>query len=97
MTPDTCPHCGAPKRCPSCAGMEYQCGSWAAGRTARIQSPECARYVRVRISQLRRMAEQAFRVWDRLPPGKKTIRHAQQLDHFRCACLREIDRLRGGA
>jgi hypothetical protein len=90
MTPDTCPHCGAP----GC--VTFACGSeWEEGKL--VQSPECARYVRVRISQLRRMAEQAFRVWDRLPPGKKTIRHAQQLDHFRCACLREIDRLRGGA
>jgi hypothetical protein len=49
------------------------------------------------------MAEQAFRVWDRLPlwdrlpPGRKTIRHAQQLARFRSACLREIERLRGGA
>jgi hypothetical protein len=108
MTPDTCPHCGAPKRWPSCAGMEYQCGSWAASNGAKVQSPECARYVRTRISQLKRMStasalHDAFRrhcEWSML--RRPTI-ESHELDpweklvRFRQRCLREIDQLRGGA
>jgi hypothetical protein len=72
--------------------MEYQCGSWAAGRTARIQSPECARYVRVRISQLRRMAECAYLKW-----MDSSSKRSFRLWDLSEDCLREIDRLRGGA
>jgi len=95
--PDTCPFCRARRDEYSAGENHWECGSFhfhAAGRDP-YQSQTCARYVRTLISQLRRMAEQAFRVFDRLPHGKKTVRHAQQLDRFRTSCLREIDRLQG--
>lgn len=98
MTTDTCPFCGASVY----AGVAYPVYACRTVRTrdvaredVALQSPECARYVRTRISQLKRMAEQAFRVWDRFLSGRKNIRHAQRIDRFRRACLREIDRLRG--
>lgn len=99
--PDTCPYCGAP-RCaePNGTRKHWQCGSYRVWSVemqegVNIQSPECARYVRTRISQLRRMADAAFRVWHTLPHGRQKARHAARLTRFRAACLREIDRLRG--
>jgi hypothetical protein len=106
MTPDTCPHCGAPRYVNG-----YSCGSlytWDLSMWKLVQSPECARYVRTRISQLKRMStasalHDAFRrhcEWSmlqrptfenhELDPWEKLVR-------FRQRCLREIDRLRGGA
>ena len=52
MTPDTCPYCGAPSFVRGRNYIEWTCGS-----SNERQSPECARYVRTRISQLRRMAD----------------------------------------
>lgn len=94
MTPDTCPYCGAPKRYNACAGIEYSCGSWAADNGAKVQSDNCARYVRTRISQLRRMAQRAEEmtrwVWWRRSKSKH-----DRVVRFRATCIREIDRLRG--
>lgn len=94
MTPDTCPFCGAPKRYAACAGMEYSCGSWAAGNGAKVQSDNCARYVRTRISQLKRMSQRASVV------ASWALIHGSETQHnrvvrFRFACLRKIDQMKG--
>lgn len=52
MTPDTCPHCGAPLD----GQNGWACGTFQSFDRVRwwpVQSPECARYVRTRISQLK--------------------------------------------
>ena len=94
MIADACPYCGAAKRYPSCAGMEYGCGSWAAENGAKVQSTECARFIRLRISQLRRMAHTAWlRAGHSLNANLR--RKRSQYDRFAAACLAEIERLRG--
>lgn len=57
---------------------------------------QCARYVRVRISQLRRMAHTA---WLRAAHHPLCLVNGRRdrYNRFAAACLREIDRLRGGA
>jgi len=87
MTPDTRPYCGAPL-VPE-AEEWYECGTnWMS------QSPECARYVRVRIAHLRRMIQCAWGDWDR---HFNTPKQDERIERFARACLRKIDRLRGGA
>ena len=107
MIADACPYCGAAKRYPSCAGMEYGCGSWAAENGAKVQSTECARYIRLRISQLRRMADlidEKTREWGRIldgvpkeyrMEGSWRRRWMRRMRALRTACLAEIERLRG--
>jgi len=112
MTPDTCPHCGAEPQGASRGWEQWFCGThWievAPGRWKTHQSPECARYVRTRISQLRRMAEGAASARNRA--GYYSEKHRgeflsierdeairSRLQQFQNACIREIDRLRGGA
>lgn len=111
MTPDTCPHCGAELldevpghwRQWGCSTVEYL----NVGAPFLRPSPECARYVRTRISQLKRMAESCevrFDRWcngyilaeERFPEWWIHRRH-DQYRRVAAACLREINRLRGGA
>lgn len=70
MTPDTCPYCGTPRPTSSdfvpAYAKSWRCGTLATrgsevAKWRITQSPECARYVRVRISHLRRMAEDSRR------------------------------------
>lgn len=102
MTPDTCPYCGAPR-----SGEGRERIYWSCGTNSARQGRQCARYVRVRISQLRRMAD-AARSWIAImdqsdsfsadEPGAEWIkRNRLRLDRLLSDCLREIDRLRGGA
>lgn len=93
MSPDTCPFCGASVY----AGVAYPVYACRTVRTrdvaredVALQSPECARYVRTRISQLKRMISCAWSIWDRT----FSPRHCGQIERFVDACLREIDRLR---
>lgn len=87
MTPDTCPYCGAPKRAEGRERIYWDCGTNSAK-----QSELCARYVRTRISQLKRMSEKAlYYIRSGLDGEEKTERRSCFYD----ACLREIDRLRG--
>lgn len=106
MIGDACPYCGAAKRYAACAGIEYRCGSWAAENGAKVQSTECARYIRLRISQLRRMAEACKSLFSRaietserrapeFPPAERIIAINTRIRRFRAACLAEIERLRG--
>lgn len=113
MTPDTCPFCRASKRYAACAGMEYSCGSWAADYScgswaadngAKVQSDNCARYVRTQISQLKRMARCADQRMNQLLDLDAEDngfsqgfywRWYQRFARFHFSCLREIDRLRG--
>jgi hypothetical protein len=111
MTPDTCPHCGAPVEHLMYRASIYQCGSvreQVGQGDATTQHPECARYVRTRISQLKHMAkvasDRAFMLSIRSlnyreedPAAMRLDRKSDQLKRFSSACLREIDRLRGGA
>ncbi len=123
MTPDTCPHCGAPLENAYPGYALWLCGSsridFAGVGFTKVQSPECARYVRTRISQLKRMAADldnmnlggfysrclryACKVRDN-GSGREQESLSRRVTRFYCvrrlllaACLREIDRLRGGA
>jgi hypothetical protein len=108
MTPDTCPHCGAPLENAYPGYALWLCGSsridFAGVGFTKVQSPECARYVRTRISQLKRMADCA-RSWIAIIDqadrhGAESAwcdRNCPRLERLLTACLREIDRLRGGA
>ena len=104
MTPDACPFCGAPKRIMDEGAdyVRYACGSVVfAGISA--QDPECARYVRTRISQLRRMAEACEVRFERWSNGSVLAetrfpewwihRRNDQYRRVASACLREITRL----
>lgn len=53
MSRDTCPYCGAPKYADVHGQRWYRCITTASDLGTN-QSPECARYVRTRISQLTR-------------------------------------------
>lgn len=103
MTPDTCPHCGAPLD----GQNGWACGTFQSFDRVRwwpVQSPECARYVRTRISQLKRMADCAH-AWIAIidqadrhgGDGTWCDRNRPRFVRLLAACLREIDRLRGGA
>lgn len=92
MTPDTCPHCGAPAI--DLLPLTYACGTWHyGGGDYGGQGDLCARYVRTRISHLRRMIQCAWGDWDR---HFNTPKQDERIERFVAACLREIDRLRGG-
>ena len=98
MSPNSCPYCGAPHRSGNLYWMEWDCRTQAdrldlRGPWTHDQSPECTRYVRVRISQLRRMAHIAYRASIMC----RKERDRARMERFLDACLREIDRLRGGA
>jgi len=72
MTPNTCPHCGANRevRIDDEGYTRYRCQTTYSCKLL-MQSVGCARYVRMRISQLRRMAELAKkRMWDVHYKGK---------------------------
>ena len=111
MTPDTCPHCGAPHLSGNLYWKEWDCRTQAdrldlRGPWTYDQSPECARYVRVRVSQLKRMARCADkRMGELLDLDADDNGFSQgfywrwfgRFTVFRDACLRKIDRLRGGA
>ena len=109
MTPDTCPYCGAPIH----AGVSYPVYACrtvrtrdGSGKDVALQSPECARYVRTRISQLKRMAD-AIGAWVIMAVSTSEIcdlskyaldvRKMEKLQRLHGRILREIDRLRGGA
>lgn len=107
MTPDACPFCGAP-RPTSSDYVPWYAKSWRCGTVALrasevmswslTQSPECARYVRTRISQLRRMAHTAWlRAGHPLNADSRWYRKRSQYNRFAAACLREIDRLKEAA
>lgn len=91
MTPDTCPYCGAPR-----SGEGRKRIYWSCGTNSARQGRQCARYVRTRISQLRRMAHTA---WLRAAHHPLCLVNGRRdrYNRFAAACLREIDRLRGGA
>lgn len=94
MIPDTCPYCGAKRTIRGILQTYYACGTAACakdGEPSFGQSDNCARYVRTRISQLRKMISCAWSIWDRT----FSPRHCGQIERFVDACLREIDRLRG--
>lgn len=100
IAPTTCPHCGAPHRSGHLFWMDWHCGTQAMRvETSEAwtldQSPECARYVRTRISQLKRMAERADALLVSLHRFAWNIRRSYRMANFKDACLREIDRLRG--
>lgn len=116
MSRDACPYCGAPGIDVQDKWYlhEWRCGTFAsrANTLAELswgrgtQSPECARYVRVRISQLRRMARCADKRMDELLDLDADDNGFSQgfywrwfgrFTAFRDACLREVERLRGGA
>lgn len=107
MTPDTCPHCGAARIPLPASFIRFSCGTrWGGWQPEPTQSPECARYVRVRISQLKRLARCADKRMDELIDLDADDNGFSQgfywrwfgrFTAFRDACLREIDRLRGGA
>ncbi len=88
MTPDTCPYCGAPR-----SGEGRERIYWSCGTNSARQGRQCARYVRVRISQLKRMAHIAYRASIMC----RKERDRARMERFLDACLREIDRLRGGS
>lgn len=111
MTPDTCPYCGAKRTIRGILQTYYACGTAACakdGEPSFGQSDNCARYVRTRISQLRRM-ERIVRIlanchrylWrkanatlrEQSVGRRKEPRYRRLAD----AILREIDRLRGAA
>lgn len=93
MTPDTCPFCDAAKYRDVHGQRWFSCLTTATDRSTQ-QSPECARYVRTRISQLRRMAHTA---WLRAAHHPRALVNGRRkrYNRFAAACLREIDRLRG--
>jgi len=92
VSPDTCPFCGARRHVVLSGQIEWECGSYHFFRNRAPQQTEtCARYVRTRISQLRKMISCAWSIWDRT----FSPRHCGQIERFVDACLREIDRLRG--
>jgi hypothetical protein len=107
MIPDACPYCGAPIY----AGVVYPVYACRTTRTRNgigegitFQSPECARYVRTRISQLKRMADIAFarmqRFRDVIMFGYDQddriwcSRHRPKYKRLFFAAKREIDRLK---
>jgi hypothetical protein len=109
MIPDTCPYCGSPIY----AGVAYpiyacRTTHYGIGEIITLQSPECARYVRTRISQLRRMAEYSrslmvVRAYEfarsregglRYITPKRADAIRERAKRFRDACLRKIDRLK---
>lgn len=95
MIPDTCPYCGAKRTIRGILQTYYACGTAACakdGEPSFGQSDNCARYVRTRISQLKRMAELIYETnWQ----IGNCIKNESRIKRFRSACLREIDRLRG--
>ena len=105
MSPNSCPYCGAPllklkHESERMRWVEFACGSTTSTHAElgvrKWQAPQCARYVRVRISQLKRMAELAEDLalcW-RVDCTKANIRHNRRLRGFLAACTREIDHLR---
>lgn len=109
MTADTCPFCGAPMIRTSGTRIYWACGSWRLWSIemqegATYQGEQCARYVRTRISQLRRMARCADRRMDELLELDAEDNGFSQgfywrwfgrFTSFRDACLRKIERLRG--
>ena len=102
MTPDTCPHCGAPHLSDKLHRIQWECLSQAnrvhlRSPWAVSQSRQCARYVRTRISQLKRMAHTAWLRKDYPRSAPISFCRRGQYDRFASACLREIDRLRGRA
>ncbi len=105
MTPDTCPHCGAPQIPVPASFIRFSCGTKISGWQPRPdQSPECARYVRTRISQLRRMEamshlveREALSRYSGFSGAHRYYVLLARFGAFQRACLREIDRMRGGA
>ncbi len=105
MTPDTCPHCGAPLD----GSNGWACGTFQSFDRIRwwpVQSHECARYVRTRISQLRRMLSSIPGAIERAKwiqaeseeeYDRKKWRRIGTFQRFAGSVRREIDRLRGGA
>ena len=89
MTPEYCPYCGARTSLHLGDFRRYLCGSVAQGHV-HAQDRACARYVRVRISQLRRMAHTA---WLRAAHHPLALVR-ERYNRFAAACIREIDRLR---
>ncbi len=101
MIPDTCPYCGAPTLLAPGGMRPFRCGTalYPPKHDAVHQSPECARYVRTRISLLKRMARAALdrEMWHKRRIVMHWDRHHQRSVKFstlRSACLREIDRLK---
>lgn len=115
MTPDTCPHCRSPRRDErSGTRKHWSCGTyhvWSIEMQegALFQGEQCARYVRTRISQLKRMAEAIPDMVGRAANRARRLGRLRTFDDARSvaiqrrahrvstAILREIDRLRGGA
>jgi len=105
MTPDTCPYCGAEKAADGREWRWWVCGSHSTGAPGiHWQSPQCARYVRVRISQLKRMEAMSHLVehdalsrYSGFSGAHRYYVLVARFGAFQRACLREIDRLRGGA
>lgn len=110
MTADTCPFCGAPMIRTSGTRIYWACGSWRLWSIemqegATYQGEQCARYVRTRISQLRRMAgacgyarERAVYYSEKyrreLPSYERHEAIRSRLERFLHACISEINRLR---
>lgn len=109
ITATTCPHCGAPRngspnyvphymiswRCSTLAIRDSEATPW---RT--IQSPECARYVRTRVSHLRRVMDcaesRACAMENACPEDAEwAAKHRPKMVRLANACRRELDRLRG--
>jgi len=88
--PDTCPNCGAKRevRIDDEGYTRYRCQtsySWQ----FQMQSDECSRYVRTRISQLRMMAEASKkRMWDVFYKGKDS--QSARLEELYEGCLLEM-------
>lgn len=93
MTPDACPFCGAPVE-----GRGRERIYWVCGTNSAKQSPECARYVRTRISQLRRMADCAeYAAWAMENACEEdrdwAAKHRPRMLRFHASCSREIARI----